>query len=280
MVEHLILADTHVHIHSCFNVSDVLKTAFQNFRQAANALNHKDPFVGLLFLTEIYPEQQFKRLFDQTQEFRNKDSAHALSFDHLHIDTTQEPISLIVRDNSPNTLVVFAGSQIVTSEKLEVLALLSNLHIQNQQPLPVTLQKILDEGGLPVLPWGVGKWIGHRGDLVSHLLEDDSKHFFLGDNSGRPSIWHKPLHFDKAMDKGLRVLPGTDPLPLPWESSRVGTFGFITYGSLDLNYPARSIKKLMLDPHQLFETYGSLENPVRFVKNQSAIRLGFSKHKS
>ena len=78
----------------------------------------------------------------------------------------------------------------------------------------------------------------------------------------------------KAEEKGLRILPGTDPLPLASECCRPGSFGFTIQGSLSLEEPGEHIKQMLLNPKICLEPYGSLETPFRFIRNQLAIRYG------
>lgn len=51
-----------------------------------------------------------------------------------------------------------AGRQIVTAEKLEVLALGTDLDIDDGRPIREVLSLVTENGGLPVIPWGAGKW--------------------------------------------------------------------------------------------------------------------------
>ena len=269
----IILADAHVHLHNCFNISQVLNAAWNNFQRAATRQTGNHSYIGVLFLTEIRSEQRFQELYKKTSVSPD----HIYSSDPLRewtIYGTQESVSLLAKDPDNNTIIILAGRQIVTQENLEVLALISDQQFEDGQSLPDTLTAITAAGGMPVLPWGVGKWLGRRGKLVRQLLESDiTATVCLGDNSGRPIFWPRPDHFKTAECKGIKVLPGTDPLPLTTELNRPGQFGFEIEGTLDPAKPGKSMKNLLLDTNTTIKVYGNLENPIRFFHNQWMLRF-------
>ena len=75
----------------------------------------------------------------------------------------------------------------------------------------------------------------------------------------------------------MTILPGADPLPFSSEIGQIGKFGFKLSGSIDSEYPFRELKKLLLDQNTIPQSYGSLENPVRFFWNQ--LRMKWMKRK-
>ena len=93
------------------------------------------------------------------------------------VTLTDEQVSLILGEK----LLVIAGRQVVTAEHLEVLALLCHETIEDGQTLADTMAHISSTGAIALLPWGVGKWSGVRGQLVA---EAASRHrVLLGDNA-------------------------------------------------------------------------------------------------
>src|SRR4051794_39643129 len=112
---------------------------------------------------------------------------------------TQEQESLILGDK----LLVIAGRQIVTAERIEVLALLTSETFEEGRPLDETIQRTKLAGALVVLPWGVGKWCGARGRSVANAAIRYAVQ--LGDNGGRPLGWPRPVLFREHC-----VLPGSD----------------------------------------------------------------------
>jgi hypothetical protein len=188
---------------------------------------------------------------------------------------TEESISISATNNDNQKIFIIAGRQIVTAEKLEVLALISDADFVDSLPVETTIQNIVSKNGIPVLPWGVGKWLGKRGKILQKLLNSDTLPMvYFGDNSGRPNFWSRPSYFQLAEEKGRKILPGTDPLPLKSEYSRPGSFGFIVEGEFNLAEPGKSMKQILLNPTTSVQPYGFLETPLRFIRNQFAIRYG------
>ena len=278
----LILADTHVHFYDCFDVNKVLCSALKNFQNVAHKSDEKSDHIGVLFLTETDTENYFDKLYlsasSQCTLLNGPENTpqenHSEAQSRWIFLRTQESCSLIAQSGAKDQLVLIAGRQVVTAEKLEVLAIITDQKFEDGQPLEKTLDAIASSGGIPVLPWGVGKWLGHRGRLIDKQIGGTSfPSICLGDNRGRPVFWLRPSRFKQAENQGLRILPGTDPLPLPSEFRRPGSFGFSCQGSLNLNYPGQCLKEILLDSEAHIQPYGCLENPLRFVRNQLMIRL-------
>lgn len=271
----LILIDAHVHLYNCFDLDCFLDSALENFSTSARDRNSSDRFTSLLLLTETSSDRYFQKLSRSVQ--KRTESTHLPDRPSLKkwtIRLTQENCSLYAHLEDARGLYIIAGRQIVTAENLEVLALATEQDIEDGQPLETTIERTIAAGGIPVIPWGFGKWIGRRGKILSNLLEEHQfPVLFLGDNSGRPVFWSRPPLFKQAERLGMRVLPGTDPLPFASESFRPGTFGFALQGQLDPEKPARSLKQLLLEKETQIQAYGSLENPWRFIRNQIAMQI-------
>jgi len=139
---------------------------------------------------------------------------------------TDEPSSLVFAYGHKK-LILIAVRQDKTPENLEALMLGTENKVSDGQPIRDILEQARHSDALRVIPWGAGKWWFSRGTLMSELIRStDPEDFFLGDDGGRPLFWPTPQHLKEAVKRGFRVLQGTDPLPFPWESSRVGTYGF------------------------------------------------------
>ena len=261
----LILADAHVHIYDCFDLEQLLNSTLSNFQNHAHQQGHKENFIGLLLLTESSGDNYFQKLIATG---KISDNQHNWTFKR-----TQEQISLIASNDNNQELILIAGRQIVTVEKLEVLALFTNQTIEDGLSLEATIRDIITAEGIPVLPWGFGKWIGNRGNLISELL---ANHKFpilcLGDNGGRPWFWRKPAYFTQAQQQNLRILPGTDPLPIADQFYRPGSFGFMIKADLNLEKPGKELKQMLIDPTTILQKYGNLESPWRFLRNQLVLR--------
>lgn len=277
----LILADAHVHLYDCFDLDQVLYAAWQNFQGAACQFNHHNDYIGILFLTETHSDDYFHQLYkhanSQFVALNSKQPNCSENHQHWTFFRTQESYSLIAQSGDSKQLILIAGRQIITAEKLEILALVTDHTFADEMPLEEAIATILAAGGIPVLPWGVGKWMGKRGDRLQSLLKQQSlPSLFLGDNSGRPMFWVRSPFFRQAETQGLRILPGTDPLPLASEYQRPGSFGFQSHGALSWQQPGQDIKQLLLNPSTVMSPYGSLENPFRFIRNQ--LQLCFQKN--
>ncbi|ESA35874.1 methyltransferase [Leptolyngbya sp. Heron Island J] len=263
--EQLILLDTHVHIYDCFDLSTFLDAAWHNFQRRAGA---HDQFVGVLLLAESGFYHKFQTLLAQA------DQADQSSSSDWTFAATAEAYSLRALGPQGKTLYLIAGRQIVTAEKLEILALISDRIFPDGLSAVETIQSIQSAGGIAVLPWGVAKWVGKRGQLITHLVQQrELSPLFLGDNSGRPQFWRRPHHFSQVEPQGYPILLGTDPLPLSGEADRSGRFGLTFMGEFDADQPGNCIKTHLLNPAVSWQPYGSLETPLRFVRNQLSLRL-------
>lgn len=230
------LVDAHVHVHPCFSAEALLDGAFRNFRRAASDLGHSEA-VGCLMLAEMAGVHWFR-------QFR------------------EEREAIVVRGTE--RLVVVAGRQIVTRERLEVLALGRDVDIPDGLSLSEALHRVRESGALPVLPWGFGKWWGRRGALVEDAISSEGE-LYLGDNSGRP--WFA------GMRRGRLVLPGSDPLPFPDQAGRAGSFGFVLEGPLDLRNPAEDLLRRIRALREQPRTYGRGETLPGFLWNQASLQL-------
>lgn len=261
----LLLADAHVHVYECFDRRSFLDAAYDNFRAEARRRTGRGEFVGLLLLTETADCHWFRRWADGDPE---------AGIAGWTLEETAEPCSLRARSSVGGELGLIAGHQLVTAERLEVLALGTALRPPDGLPLAETLGAVRDLGAIPVVPWGAGKWLGSRGAALSRLLDRaEASHLFLGDNGGRLEIWRRPRHLRVAELRGIRILPGSDPLPFPSHVGRAGSFGFAASASISTTHPSRDLKRLLSDPGFEPQPYGSLAAPLPFVRDQLAMQL-------
>ena len=267
----MILVDAHVHIYDCFDLRIFLDSAFANFRAEAARLGHGDASTAILFLTETARENWFQRLKEYTcQGFE----AGGKATSQWSFHRTSEDCSLCAKEAGDKNLFLIAGRQIVTAEDLEVLALATDKVFEDGAPLEEVIRTVRGSDAIPVVPWGPGKWMGKRGKILRQILNGpEVTGFFLGDNGNRPSFWPNPSHFRLAEKKGIRILPGTDPLPFASESCRPGSFGFLVNDSISPAYPAKDLKRILADQTTFLQPYGRLENPWRFFLNQISMQI-------
>lgn len=260
----LVLVDAHVHLRGCFDVPSFLESAQANFPWEARSTDEKRVVTGVLCLVDPPQERGFERLSRFLAERNGREIAEAWSF-----RKTAEEASLHLEVGQDRSLIVVAGCQIESQERLEVLSVGASPYFKSGMRVDQLIRKIDDAGGIPILPWGVGKWFGARGHHVERVIQDpDLPRLFLGDSAHRPPFWPKSSYFRQAEKNGIRNLPGSDPLPLPAEVRRVGSSGVRIRGSLDLERPARDLRRKLTDPSTTVHSFGEREAPFRFLRNQ------------
>jgi hypothetical protein len=264
--ESSVLIDAHVHLHDCFPPATFLESARRNFESAARQQGWPAP-LGVLMLTESEGIDWFDRL-ERLADGR-KEGAVA----PWVVARTNDPDALEARCEGRRLLLV-AGRQVVAREGLEVLMLGTRAMVPDGGSLSDLLIEGARLGALRVIPWGAGKWLFGRGRLLRSIIATQRSEdgFFLGDGAGRPVFWSTPNHFPEAARRGIRVLPGTDPLPFPSQAGRAGSFGFRLEGRLDLSRPAVSLKAALRDPASRMTPYGRLERVLPFFRNQVAMQ--------
>jgi hypothetical protein len=257
----VLLVDGHVHVHPGASPDRLLSAALANFQSEAGRI-HARRWAGVLLLTEMRGAVWFET---------HCASQAPISIGRWDIVPSEGEDIGAVASCPAGSLLIVAGRQIATREKLEILTIGTRKIVADGNPLETTLGDALGTGALVVLPWAVGKWLGTRGKLIENAFRGDYKErLFAGDNGGRPAFWPAPGVFRH----GLRpVLPGSDPLPLAGQEQRVGASGFRMAGELPSVRPAQSfLEKLDRATKADVQPFGKLENPVRFMQNQLALR--------
>ncbi len=265
------LVDGHVHFHPQYRRGSFLNAAADNFALQAGALNWGTDWVGILMLSEVRGRHWFQDLLSEAEQQRSADSPAGWRFAVMAGLTP----SILARHPGRPDLLIIPGRQIITSEGLEVLALATASTLKDGLPLLQVLEWTEVDEAIAVIPWGAGKWLGRRGDLVDQLIRSDAwrQRILLGDSGGRPVAWCHPRHLETAHRLNIRVLPGTDPLPLAGEELRVGSYGAMIAARLDMTYPTAALKRLIRDPNVPLNPYGNLQTNTRFVRNQIRLRL-------
>lgn len=258
------LVDAHVHLYDCFDRAAFFDSALKNFRHAAQTLGLPTDTHGCLLLTETSRDHAFESLITQ----------HELADGRWRFHPASEGRSLVAAKDGRDVLTVIAGRQVVTRENLEVLALCCNEEFTDGRAVEHTIEKVIESGGLPVLPYGVGKWSGARGVAVDNLLKGAvGSRLMLGDNAGRLAMSGEPKQFALARDRGVWVLPGTDPLPFPSQAKGVGRYGLVLTGGIDPAMPAASVKQLIETASQQPHLFGRTDGLIRFFLLQSAMQM-------
>jgi len=258
-----IIIDAHVHIYPEFSIDCFFEAGFRNFSKigAGKGLSETSDYV--LFLTEGGEHNVFGDLCKRAESDALK-AGGGLCF-----LKTEESETIIVKKNS-QCIYVFSGRQYVSNENVELLALFSKQHIEDKSlSLADLCQAVVNDGGIAVLPWGVGKWLGKRGAVVKNLIDSSCDiPIFLGDNGNRPLFWPTPSLLRYARKKQIPILSGSDPLPLLSHCNRVASSGTILlHGELSKVKPAASLRKQLNCIQDSIE-FGSRMKGIRFLCDQ------------
>jgi len=166
------------------------------------------------------------------------------------VSTASDGPAWILSREGELPLYVVAGRQMVTAERLEVLALTVDADLPDGLPAAEAVGRTVDEGALPVLAWAPGKWFGGRGRIVRQLIDAAAPgELLIGDTSLRPTCWGEPLLMRRARRRGLRVLCGSDPLPFVGEERLAGTYANVLEAEFDPSRAVESIRRALRDPH-------------------------------
>ena len=260
----VLFVDTHVHIYPVFSLDALLDAAVENFAHAARALGlssaRRD---GMLLLTETVNDHAFEAL--ASGELRPR---------RWQVAATAEPAVLRLTHDKQPPLWLVAGRQIATREDLEVLALGAAARFPDGEPFESSIAAVDQAAALTALPWGFGKWWGARGAIIDRVMRTPrARPLYLGDNGGRLALSTRPQLLNRGESLGLKVLPGTDPLPFSGQESRVGTFGMLLR-EWDPDAPplaqfARRLAELPQSPTQ----YGRLTGSASFVRLQIGMQM-------
>ncbi len=246
-----ILIDSHVHIYPHYD-TEVLLDAFQKRIIIAGAST------GIMMLAER----------EGTDAFAAWASGDRLPEGYSVVKS--DDTSIILRKANQPDIIVVAGRQIACAERIEILALATRATFHDGTPAKVAIAEALASGAIPVLAWGVGKWLLKRAKVVAALLESfDDKQLLIGDPSLRPVFWPTPRLMAVAAKKGHRVIAGSDPLPPKSEETRVGQYAdFAQDAFLDLSSPLTSQIVSILTTHPLSRA-GHRAGLIEFLRRMS-----------
>lgn len=259
-----VVIDAHVHLYPGADLDDALSAGFDNLSAAAPSSRSGGATEYVLLLTETARDSAFAVLASGSKPLGKWTIA----------TLAEDPAALVAKRKTDGArLVLVAGQQIVTSEGIEVLALTSPDRIADGTPVGDVLDELCSREIPAVLPWGVGKWIGARGQIVRDLLENrDAPGWMLGDNAGRPSLWPTPPLFRTSAGTGRPVLPGTDPLPLPGAEHGIGLYGFELSGTLSEEAPAEDLRRRLFGLRGPIDPIGARRTLFQVVAEQIALR--------
>lgn len=261
-----VFVDAHVHIHGCFDIQDFLDATEKNFLSQASKHESEKDSRFVLCLTETYGTNVFQDLLEQVDDPEPDQG-------QWRFRRTEDDECLLANRPGKAEIAIVAGRQIVAAERLEILGLGLLECPDDGLPISEVVKWVDDRGAIAVLPWGFGKWLGARRHVVSRLIDEYADGaLFLGDNSGRPGFVAAPREFVLAKELGMKMLPGSDPLPFSSEYDRAGSFGFYVDNVADSAGLWAALRTHLLQGDVDLHSYGSLESPLRFVRNQVAMQ--------
>ncbi|MDH3479911.1 MAG: hypothetical protein OEO20_16570 [Gemmatimonadota bacterium] len=261
----IVLVDCHVHYHAVYDVDTFFDSALTNFRSAATGQGVSERSEYVLMLSESAGRDYFAVFGAAARE------VHA---ERWRFRRTREAVSLLAQCADGASLTLVAGRQIAVSGGLEVLALGTDRHYRDGGDFFDTINQVLDDGALAVVPWGFGKWWFRRGHRVAQAIRAlHGRAFFLGDNGGRLRYGSPPALFEEGRAVGVWTLPGSDPLPLRNHQTRAGSYGCTLNAPLDPARPAASLMEQLASASDQPPIYGELRSLADFCVAQAAMQV-------
>ena len=202
------ILDTHLHLYPCYD----LARAFDQFLD--NTASHGTEAWRIACLAERFDCNYFESIAE------SKSIPQGFKLQH----TSPRELRLQrIRDRIELTLL--PGRQVISREKIEILALDCPEPIDDGQPALDIVYQINRLGHVPVLPWSPGKWFGERGKLIRRLItEFRPGDFLIGDTPLRPYGWPLPKLMKLARERGFAIVAGSDPLPFSGEEKWLGAY--------------------------------------------------------
>lgn len=201
-----ILIDTHVHIYPSYDAGAML-TIFRKRIADAGAS------CGAMMLAERNGVDFFEKWslgegLPEDEKVRRSDDA-----------------SIVLQKADAPDVIVVAGRQIACAERIEVLALATRAQFADGIPIRRAIAEAEAARAVPVLAWGVGKWMFKRAGIARSVIDGvQGDQLLLGDSSLRPVFWPEPAAMAYAKTFGIRTVAGSDPLPPKREETRVGQY--------------------------------------------------------
>lgn len=266
------IVDGHVHLHSTFAVSAFLNAAERNLAAHCQAASRGGSpghssvnALGVMAFTDMSGQDSLKRLIIKC------------GADWICSETGETESLLLSRReaSSPQSLLIVAGRQVVTAEKIEVLALGTQSHVADGQSVDETIAQAYTVGALPVLTWGFGKWLGPTAPIIARLAGDTQRHpvLFFADSSVRMAHTPLPAGLKAAKAAGRIVLAGTDPLPIAQEEAKVGRLAFKADVALSAQRPWSQLRNHLVSLKASPEILGRFEDPLTFARHQFAMQM-------
>jgi len=229
----MIFLDAHVHIYPDYD----LDRLFDCFCARAKKLAPADAQLAMVvMLREFQPT--LSSLFEGRPQGK------------WRVKGPAGPSALVVTDGGRDVTLV-AARQVAAAERVEALGFFGETPVPDGLPYAETLARLRGAGYLPVLAWGLGKWLGKRAKIVDAALASAdavSAPLLIGDCALRPTFWPTPAPYRAARAKGLQIVFGSDPLPRPGDERAAGRYATLVDASFDPAGPAASLLETLRSP--------------------------------
>ncbi|MBU2677973.1 MAG: hypothetical protein KJP16_12920 [Gammaproteobacteria bacterium] len=266
MKDHRLIVDGHVHFYEPGHVQTALSAASANFRSTARSSGIGVDY-GLLMLADPGASPGFK----WATRLPYADSPEDLS-DKWQVVSNPDDSVLHVAKVGALPIAILAGRQVISSENLEVLIFPPGGIGKEMLPVTELVGQAAQRRALVIIPWGVGKWFGKRGQIVSSILSDSvDGQVLVGDNGGRPRIWNRVRLLEDARARGIPNIAGTDPLPVPGEERRVGTFGVSVSAAVSHEWTTEDFLTVLRK--EISVPFGRQMSATGFIRKQLALRI-------
>jgi hypothetical protein len=250
--------DGHVHFHALDRVVATLDAAAANFQVHGQ---RDSGLLGILLLTQSSRERVFEALREQRACGPWTIRACAGEDESLRAEHRERRI------------VVVCGRQIRCESGLEVTALGTTAVFPDGLPLEEAIREVQSRGALVSLPWGFGKWLGARGQVVRDALRRHPPgSLAICDNGSRLGVSGQPALVRECGALGYPILPGTDPFPFGSDYLRAGSFGFLA-AEPDESAPWRGLAGWLKSLESSPPAYGTAVGPLRFLVNNIGIQV-------
>jgi len=205
---HTTLLDTHLHLYPVYDLP-------RAFNQLLDRTASAGPEVSrVACMAERHDCQYFREIAEAR-----------IALAGFAVEQDQENEIRLVRQKDGLSLTLLPGRQVITREKIEILALAYTEMVVDGQPALDVIYQINQQDGVAVLPWSPGKWFGERGELIKTLITGLENHdFLIGDTTLRPYGWGTPRLMKQAAQLGFGIVAGSDPLPFSGEESWLGAY--------------------------------------------------------
>ena len=261
--------DAHVHLYPLYRSDEAIASLFRNLGswtpRAGGSDKGRDalaPVCRVAILAESRRCHAFREIRAQ---------GCIRGTEGLKVAPT-ESYGVAITAANGDRLHLLAGRQVVTRERIEILALTVDAAIPDGLSADETLAAVKQAEGVSVVSWAPGKWLGGRGRVVRSLIERyPPAAFLLGDSSLRPTVWSEPLLMRRGRRRGFAIVAGSDPLPFAGEERRAGTYGCVYRGPFDDAHPVSSMRRILTERPSSLRLAGRRSGPfevaLRLMKN-------------